>query len=379
MINNSKNVPVVMAVDNDYAFPYVASVYSLYKNKNQSTNIQLYTIISNDFMLEICELVRRISASFNQPEPIFLNASNSYDDQSLRIKHTTQATYYRLDLPSLLNHEDKCIYLDCDLIVKSDISELYDIDLEGFYLAGVKAAGYYCPIEDQSNKAAILGIPHFDQYVNAGVLLMNLKMMRKDDLSSRFRELLSKEFESQDQDILNSACYGKIKLLSPKFNLMTKYKPDEKNSYENIEAVSIAWSKEEWEEACENPLIIHYADGIKPWNASQIDKEHFWWQNQKLLEEEGYSLSPSIILPSFIKSMDLLRRDIDNKNSLIAKYVEDIHTLQQQRETLTKDVEALRIKEQELIDVYKSRSWKIGRVMTAPIRLIKNRRHKAQN
>lgn len=52
--------------------------------------------------------------------------------------HLSKAAYFRLLIPELIREYDKCIYLDCDIIVHGDLKELYEIELGNNYLAGVK-------------------------------------------------------------------------------------------------------------------------------------------------------------------------------------------------------------------------------------------------
>ena len=60
------------------------------------------------------------------------------------------------------------------------------------------------------------------QYVNAGVLVLNFIQIRKENKISKFIELTKANYSSQDQDILNVACYGKILVLTPKYDAMVR-------------------------------------------------------------------------------------------------------------------------------------------------------------
>ena len=114
-----------------------------------------------------------------------------YKNESIQISHTSSVTYYRLSLPKIIS-EDRCIYLDTDTIVLSDLSELFSLLSDEMLIAGVKAAGYYWPEESLKEKAKKLQINTFDAYVNAGVLVMNLKLMREIELVSVFHYIGSR-------------------------------------------------------------------------------------------------------------------------------------------------------------------------------------------
>ena len=101
------------------------------------------------------------------------------------------------------------------------------------------------------------------QYVNAGMLVMNLKQIRKDNMTLKFLELSKKNYTSQDQDVLNVACYGKIITLPPKFNAMIY------RLKENSSLLRDLYKEEDIIEANNSPYIIHYAGKEKPWNSKE--------------------------------------------------------------------------------------------------------------
>ena len=138
----------------------------------------------------------------------------------MHISHTSYATYYRLQLPSLLSDYDKCIYLDVDTCVCVDLTDLYQTNMSDYYIAGVIAAGYLYPEENVQKKTAELEIDNLEAYINAGVLLMNLRKMRNDHMDDVFQKLMARKYTSQDQDILNKACYGHIKILHQILNYL---------------------------------------------------------------------------------------------------------------------------------------------------------------
>lgn len=106
---------------------------------------------------------------------------------------------------------------------------------------------------------------------------MNLKKIREDKLERRFAELAEEDWESQDQDILNIACHGGIKLAEFKYNAMTKYPLDDDNAYEKIVCLKRAYEKNDWDFGRKSPVIIHYADKAKPWIMPGAVYADAWW------------------------------------------------------------------------------------------------------
>lgn len=114
---------------------------------------------------------------------------------------------------------DRILYLDNDIICRKDISDLYNTDMRGFELAGV--LDYY-------------GSHFFRQrfykrdYLNSGVLLLNLKLIKESGLFARCREMCAqKQMFMPDQSALNKLCTRK-KLMARDCNEQRKLKPSTK-------------------------------------------------------------------------------------------------------------------------------------------------------
>ena len=105
-------------------------------------------------------------------------------------------TFYRFYIPSLLPEYDKVIYLDADILVFDDLQNLYKIDVDQVYVGAVKDT-YVTSIVGQNKKsetrpkisfrdylATVLNVKH-TQYFNAGVLLLNLNKIRRDNIEPK--------------------------------------------------------------------------------------------------------------------------------------------------------------------------------------------------
>lgn len=133
--------------------------------------------------------------------------------------------------PPLFKAYDRILSLDIDVIVNEDISSLWDIDLSGYYYAGVP-------------EPARQTHPTDPVYCNFGVILMNIPMMNADRIGDKVISLLnSSKLGCPEQDAFNRICAGKILALSPDYN----YTP-----FSHITAEA------------NREIITHYA-GIKYW------------------------------------------------------------------------------------------------------------------
>lgn len=277
IIEGEHTIPLVFAADNNYAIPMYVAMASAFASAKPNTIYDVHLLLSGDFSPENIERLETIKETYPRHQITTYNMKNQYDDVEMKIEHITAATYYRLKLPSLLSNINKCIYLDVDLIVNQDLSELFRINIDDKYIAGVRAAGYYWPEHHVKNRLEKLEIPSIDQYVNAGVLMMNLAKMRKNNLENGFEQLIKNQYQSQDQDILNKACYGMIRIIPPKYNAMVKYHLLDDNAYKESKALQLSYALKEWNQGRNNPVIIHYADRIKPWDDIGVEYADRWW------------------------------------------------------------------------------------------------------
>lgn len=263
------HIPIALATDNNY-IPLVVTLISLIKNADKNTFYDIYILTDYSLRQEyrksiesyLCKYKRHFSLKYKNIEKIFDNAPS-------KMAHITRPTFYRLALPQILD-EDKCIYLDTDTIIMSDMQELYGISLDRYYVAGVRHPGFILsPGKELFCK--IIGIPSIEQYINAGVLVFNLKEMRKDEVMDKFLELIPKNMPTHDQDIINNVCYGKIVFIPFKYNVMTQCADWDIEDYKDI------YSELELKEAWNKPCIIHYANTHKPWNSLDCVFMDYWW------------------------------------------------------------------------------------------------------
>lgn len=294
-------IPVVLASDNGYAYPMLITMASMLNSAKPNTSYAFYLLISEDFTEENKALIQQLCEN-RKCSLRFIEMENAYDDANLSIEHITKATYYRLQLPSLLPDVGKCLYLDVDIIVNDDLSALFRTCIDDKYIAGVRALGYLQSDKKIGKKTEELGIPDMEQYVNAGVLLMNLAKMRREHLEDTFEKLLERNFPSQDQDIINAACYGKTRMLHFKFNAMTKYPLYSDKAYENTKYLQKWIDKKEWNHARKHPAIIHYADKRKPWNDMSALYAQKWWDTVLTLPPDISSRIFAFYLPSLVEN-----------------------------------------------------------------------------
>lgn len=269
-IKQKKYIPIVYASDNNYAKYTSVSIQSILENSAQRNFLIFYILIDDEFSERNKDLLTNQVEKYGH-NIVFVNMKDAYKEENLKIAHISHHTYYRLQLPKILGYLNKLIYIDGDAIVLGDIGDLFDFDIKDSYFGGVKA-----PAFDNKKHRNRLGIDT-SKYINAGVLLVNNRLLIKDKVQKKFEELLNNSYDCQDQDIINVAGFGKITLLPIKYNLMTKYQ----NTFSRFISEGKI-DKSEFDEAIKYPLIIHYADKIKPWDdKTSWLAAHYWEYAEK--------------------------------------------------------------------------------------------------
>lgn len=174
----------------------------------------------------------------------------------------TRAAYARLFIPAFLPAETKALYLDCDLIVRRCVGELYDTEMGDYAAMGVAdaASPFVC---------SPYGVPFWARYgreagetnFNSGVLLMNLPVWREDDIAgAAFKYLTSERHQGMvDQEAINAVLPGRIGTVDPRWNQQTEH-------FVPRFQATLPYPEELFQELLENPWIVHYTTNSKAWS-----------------------------------------------------------------------------------------------------------------
>ncbi|WP_336801786.1 glycosyltransferase family 8 protein [Kaistia sp. MMO-174] len=153
--------------------------------------------------------------------------------------HWSQAVYARLLIPELLPQHSRAIYIDSDAVVTTSLSELWDLDLGDNLVAGC--------LDGMMDPAFLAGVGmRADEYVNSGVIVMDLDRWRAERVSEQAIAILDArpDLGYPDQTALNLVTRGRAKLLDRRFNFLAR----EITRFEKM-----------------TPSIVHYAGPDKPW------------------------------------------------------------------------------------------------------------------
>jgi hypothetical protein len=202
---NNKKIHIVTNMNNKYIYPSLVSINSVLSKTNQNTTTIVYHILCPEDLRRgnINKLKSLLFIYPSNLEMIFYNMGNLFSQY--KKSRFSEVTFYRLLTPLFISVK-KIIYLDCDVLAFEDLQEMYEIPLNNIYISGF--------LDFLSNGVDYLGLKS-DKYINAGVLLINLELIRKykkyDELLYMVKNI--KNLENNDQTIINYVFYPNIGIL----------------------------------------------------------------------------------------------------------------------------------------------------------------------
>lgn len=255
-------INVLYSTDSCYVQYAYASINSLLFNNANIDNIKIYLIEDNlaDFEKEN---IQSLICKYKNAEIKFIDINTIMNNSGIVKKDFFKLVgYSRLFIQDIIN-VDKILYLDCDTIVANNLLELWNIDINDYLIAGVQDT-----VLEYSK--TIVGMDMNTRYINSGVLLINLKKWREENIKNKFLKMIN-DFNGyvplHDQGIVNGVCKGKIFYLNPKFNCMSQFYQFSEKQIKKLYNIKSFYSKKEICNAIQYPVIIHYIAKFynRPW------------------------------------------------------------------------------------------------------------------
>ena len=159
-------INIAYAPDDKYVNQTIVSMVSALQN-NKSHEIE-FIIMYSSLTDESVKKLNAIGANVR-----FLKMDESMFSSLPLSNWVTIQAWFRIKLPDMCEDLDKILYLDCDTLVLGDLGELFNTNLEGKFLAGVKDIwGVNRYVERLGMQSPI--------YLNSGMLLFNCDYCRRE-------------------------------------------------------------------------------------------------------------------------------------------------------------------------------------------------------
>ena len=258
-------IPIFFAVDDGY-IPFLAVTLQSIVEKSKKEYYYVVKILYTNISEENKEKINKYKRENIEIEFVNLNYYiEKVKDKLYTRDYFSMTTYFRLFISNLYPQYNKAIYLDSDIVLLTDVAELYMQDI-GDNLVGAVADDIIQQNEVfQEYVEKVVGVASYKTYFNAGMLVMNLDELRKFQFQEKFLYLLEniKFSVIQDQDYLNRICKGRVKLIDTGWNLMPTASDDMKE---------------------EDIKLIHYNYQYKPWHYDNIPYAKYFWDLAKKTE-----------------------------------------------------------------------------------------------
>jgi lipopolysaccharide biosynthesis glycosyltransferase len=299
MTSSAKTLDLACATEERYALPLAVMLHTAGLHLHRETHLRVWVIDGGVAPRLKARLQRSLHLGNPQAELHWLQPVGGAYAAIPAKGHLSRECFYRLMLPELLPSLDKLLYLDCDVMVQSDLTELWQ-QFEASEPVAVKAVqGYGAPYASSER-----GIPHFERYgiagdnpfFNSGVMCMNLRLWRELHIAERALELATGptygDLIDMDQTALNILLHDRWQRLHPSWNVMHPiYHWDQwRESAHKHEIGPLV------DELISRPRILHFTGASKPWlrNSNhpkaaqfleQLDRsgwlghpiQRFWW------------------------------------------------------------------------------------------------------
>ena len=260
-----ETIHVVCASDPGFLLPLCVMLTSLVDNFSRERPLGIHIIADQLSKEDRAKVANAISSSKEDRniEIIWYEFDPSWVKNIPANHRITSSAYSRLYAPLLLSKDIKrIIYLDCDIVILADISELWDSTKGDSLLYAAHNIGmpYVSSIGGVFNYRD-LGIPSNTKYFNTGVMVINLERWRREDVTKPVIDYLVRWGEkvfAQDQGGLNAIAYDQWEEIDPRWNQTWSALFPE--LWRNL-----GIQKSMWLETRDRPFIIHFSGGEKPW------------------------------------------------------------------------------------------------------------------
>jgi len=262
---------VTCSTDDNYVQHCMAMLCSLFEN-NKGHEVHVHLLhhgLSNNSQ----KIIDILAFHYNNKVFFYDIAPSTLEGVALNPNHTwlSMTTYYRFLIASVISLDvKKILYLDCDIIILQDISQLFKLKIQDYGVAAVKDG---TPFDLKHRN--VMGLELNDRTFCAGVMMINLQYWRENNCEKQLFDYAREQKDNlrmEDQDVLNYVFRKKWFQLPYKWGKCPL-------------SVAQLDNAQKWfdiKEYVEKPCIYHYAAHVKPWLDLWFPDQHYYWHYVQL-------------------------------------------------------------------------------------------------
>ncbi|WP_336491537.1 glycosyltransferase family 8 protein [Methylobacterium nigriterrae] len=208
-------------------------------------------------------------------------------------RHISRSAYTRILAGQFVDpRHTRLLYLDADIVVRSDLRELWATPLDRYVVGAVQD---HFVLDREA-----IGFRSDEPYFNSGMLLINMPAWRAADCEARLLTYLAEhgqKLQFADQDALNVVLRGQVRFLDLGWNFQPRCA--------DVPASFLGLSPATYATLRANPQLIHYTTSVKPWNAPhRVHYSHHFFEAARVAGLERFFDAPNVAdLPDWLSAV----------------------------------------------------------------------------
>ena len=283
--DKNKIVNIVFTTDVNYKDYLKTTIRSAIANKNKDSVYNI-NIVCVDLPKSEEDKFKKFESKNVHINPVSVSLQDIKDVGNYEVSYfVTRADLFKFFMPELFPKLDKILYIDVDVAIMKDLTDLYNTDLKDKFIGVVNK-----PIMEYSADGyTIFGkyFPKRERHYNCGVMLFNLKLWRENDIT---QALVNEKNEKKETDLMTQYVFNavlpqsKIKALAPINNVFTQWDDVMFKKYQfwfTYFPYCITGVKCNFDNLIKDAVIIHYLDAQKPWKFRKNHTSKYWLKYEK--------------------------------------------------------------------------------------------------
>jgi lipopolysaccharide biosynthesis glycosyltransferase len=266
MATSHNDLHIAYILSDAFVLPFVASATSVAENTAHDVCFHVLFASGN-----LQRRHRKRIQDLLEPPVDFLRIPSSrfqvFDNPRFGVE-----AFLKLALPHALPQLSKCLYLDCDTIVRADVASLFQTNTDGFPLAAVQDVWIpYVSSPEGVQRWQELGLNAETPFFNSGVLLLDLERLRGMSLLAQARRYVrnhrSEMNKMGDQEVQNALLAGNWAPLDLAWNAVPPlYRRTRRPTLSLLEERGLTES-----DVTQRAKIIHFTGFLeRPWKAESL-------------------------------------------------------------------------------------------------------------